>query len=442
MYDAVVIGSGPAGYECAKKIAELGGKVAIVEKNNLGGTCTNYGCIPTKTLHASASLFSDVTKVSKYGFTSPSPSAYFKDVMERKDKIVKIMSQGVKKILDECNVKIISGEAKIKDKHTVVVAGRELKTKNIVIAAGAKPRMLHGISIDNTILTSKEMLELNELPASLLIIGGGYIGCEFASIFASLGVKVKIIEMMTRIVASEDVDISKELTRLMERQGIEIFTSATISKIYENKITFMQDNQEKIIEGDKILVAIGMYPCFNKEEMDGLGVQSNNGIIVNNKMQTTIANIYAIGDVTNKIKLAHYAYAQAEIAAKNIMGNSVEFDETIVPSAIFTIPEISSVGARNERLSSSIFSFAANGKARAMGESDGFVKIYVENGYLKGFCAIGPHASDLVAEATLAIKNKIPLEKIKETIHVHPTLSEVFVGAVERAIKNNGNIMH
>lgn len=435
MYDAIVIGSGPAGYECARKIAELGGKVAIVEKNNIGGTCTNYGCIPTKALHASASLFSDVAKASAFGFTTPSHSAYFKAVMERKDRVVKIMSQGVKNILDEHDVKIISGEAKIKDKHAVVVAENEFKAKNIVIAAGAKPRMLPDISIGGTILTSKEMLELTELPSSLLIIGGGYIGCEFASIFSSLGVKVKIIEMMTRIAAGEDADISKELARLMERQGIEIFTSASISKIDKNKVMFMHDNQEKTAEGDKILIAIGMDPCFNREEIENVGIRSGNGIRVNNKMQTSIENIYAVGDVTNRIKLAHYAYAQAEVAAKNIMGYTAEFDENIVPSAIFTIPEISSVGVRNEKLCSSIFRFAANGKARAMGEADGFVKIYYENGYLKGFCAIGPHASDLVAEATLAIKNRIPLEKIKETIHIHPTLSEAFLGAVEMALK-------
>ena len=291
--------------------------------------------------------------------------------------------------------------------------------------------------IKNKTEQQRAILELKELPSSLIIIGGGYIGCEFASIFASLGVRVTILEMMPRIIYNEDIDISVELAKIMRRQEIEIFTNARIIGVNDNKVRFEHDKKEKYVEGDKILIAIGVEPYFNKNEMDILGVKYNKGIIVNNKMQTSIENIYAVGDVTDKIKLAHYAYAQAEVAAKNIMGNSVEFDETIVPSAIFTIPEISSVGVRNVQLKSAIFRFAENGKARAMGQFDGFVKIYYEQNNLKGFCAIGPHASDLVSEVALAIKNNISLEKIRETIHVHPTLSEVFVGAVERAIKDN-----
>ncbi|MBI2654099.1 dihydrolipoyl dehydrogenase [Candidatus Woesearchaeota archaeon] len=437
MYDAVVIGSGPGGYECARRVAESGGKAAIIEKNSFGGTCTNSGCIPTKTLHASASLFSDAKREISSGFSVPLPSKYFKKMLEKKARVVRIMSKGVQKMLSDANVEMMLGEARIKDRHTVAVSGQTLNAKNIVIATGAVPRMLPGLSLNDIVLTSTEMIELKELPSSLIIIGGGYIGCEFASIFASLGVKVKMMEMMPSILYNEDADISAELARIMKRQDIEIFTSSKMLDINGNKVKFEHNKTEKYVEADKILVAVGVEPYFNRSEMDNLRVKYGKGIIVNDKMQTSVENIYAVGDVTDKIKLAHYAYAQAQVAAKNIMGYEAEFDEATVPSAIFTIPEISSVGVRNSELKSAKFGFAENGKARAMGEADGFVKIYYEDGYLRGFCAIGPHASDLVAEVALAIKNNIPLEKISGTIHAHPTLSEAFLGVVERALKNN-----
>lgn len=439
MLDAVVIGAGPGGYRCAEKIAELGGRVKIIEKGNFGGTCTNSGCIPTKTLHASASFFSDVKKEIKYGFSIPPAPDYFKVLMERKSRIVNAISLGIKKVLNDANVETIIAEARIKDRHTVMASGQALHAKNIVIATGAVPRLLPGFPINDTVLTSTEILELKELPSSLVIIGGGYIGCEFASIFASLGVKVTILEMMPRILYNEDNDISAELTRMMKRQDIDIWANSRIIGINGNRVSFEHDKTEKYAEGGKILVAIGVDPSFNKNEMDELGVRYNRGIMVNNKMQTSVENIYAVGDVTDKIKLAHYAYAQAEVAAKNIMGHAAELDENAVPSAIFTIPEISSVGARNAELSSSTFGFAKNGKARAMGQADGFVKIYYDKNCLKGFCAIGPHASDLIAEAALAIKNNISLENISMTIHPHPTLAEAFSGAVEKALKDSKN---
>ena len=204
MYDAIVIGSGPAGYECARKIGEMGGKAIVVERDKLGGTCTNYGCIPTKALHASASFFSDVKNSSNYGFTVPPASAYFNAIMERKDKVASIMCKGIKKLLGDSNVAVINGEGKIKDNNTVLVGEKELKAKNIVIATGAHPKLPNGVRTNEFILTSNEILKLKELPPRLIIIGGGYIGSEFASIFASLGIKVTILEMLPRIVSSED----------------------------------------------------------------------------------------------------------------------------------------------------------------------------------------------------------------------------------------------
>ena len=436
MYDAIVIGSGPAGYKCAEMISELGGKAAVIEKENIGGTCINYGCIPTKAFHASASFISNVKKAHRFGFEAVEISAKMGLLVERKDRIVKAMSLGVNNILSGSSVDIIKGEAEIKDQNTVLANGMELKARNIVIATGAKPIVPKGVDINGTVMTSREILHMKELPSSMIVIGGGYIGCEFASIFSALGTKITVLEAMPRIMMHTDAEISEELAKSLGKQGVEIFTESKLIRIEGNKVVHLHKNKTEEIEAEKILVAVGLEPSFNKNEMDRLGVKYGRGIFADRKMRTNVDNIYAIGDVTDQIKLAHYAHAQAEIASRNIMGIDSEFDGSVVPSAIFTLPEISSVGDYNSGLESAKFSFAANGKARSMGSAEGFVKIFYREGMLKGFCAIGPHATDLVSEAALAIKNNISLEKIKETIHAHPTLSEAFLGAVEAALKN------
>ncbi|MBT4352080.1 dihydrolipoyl dehydrogenase, partial [archaeon] len=415
MYDAIIIGSGPGGYYCAEKIAELGGKSVVIEEDKIGGTCTNIGCIPTKAMHASAHLVSDIGEASRFGITVSSLKVDFKKLMERKDRIVSMMSRGVQKILVDGKVEIIAGTGKIKDKNTVIVNDKEIKGKNIVIATGAKPIVFPGVEINNFVMTSKELLSLEKLPKSLIIIGGGYIGCEFASIFAALGTKVTIVELMDRIVSIEDEDISTELTNTMTRAGIEILTNTKFEKVSGKKVMVTGSDGEKELSADKVLFAVGVKSNLDIEELDAIKIKYDKGIKVNDKMQTNVSSIYAVGDVTEGIKLAHYAYAQAEVAAHNIMGKKMVFDQTVVPSCIFTLPEIASVGVRNSKMKSVSFPFAANGKARSMNKPRGFVKIYYEKGYLKGFAAIGPHVSDMVSEATLAIKNNLKLEDIKNT---------------------------
>ncbi|HLG25028.1 MAG TPA: dihydrolipoyl dehydrogenase [Candidatus Nanoarchaeia archaeon] len=433
-YDAIIIGSGPAGYECAKIVSQLKGRALIIEKDELGGTCTNYGCIPTKSLHASASIFQKMQKSEEYGILSQGAKIDFGLLMKRKEDVVGVLSRGVSLILKEHKVDVMKGSAVIKDNHTVVVDNREIRTKNIVIATGARPRLIKGISLSESVLTSKELLELSKLPESLIIVGGGYIGCEFGSIFSAFGSKVTIIEFLDRLVPGEDLEVSNELRRLMRRQGIKVHTGSKVQKIEGNEVYFEEGGKQSKAHGEKILISVGVEPSFDKIIMDKIGIKYENGISINSRMQTSVSNIYAVGDCTGKIMLAHYAYAQAEIAAHNIMGQNDELNEDTVPNVIFTIPEISSVGVRNSKLKSEIFRFAANGKARTLSEIDGFVKIYHENGLLMGFSCIGAGASELVASATLAIKHKIPLKEIKSTIIAHPTLSEAFKGAIGDSI--------
>src|SRR3989338_1857145 len=326
MYDAIIIGSGPAGYECARFIHELGGTAAIIEKYKIGGCCTNYGCIPTKAMHASATFAQQLKRAKSLGVDFPSYTFNFREIMERKARIAEEMSKGVSYILNQAKADVIQGEAKIKDANTVIVEGKEYQAKNIVIATGAKPRLLPGLEVNSAIMTSTELLELKEKPSSLAIIGGGYIGSEFASIMSSFDIKVTIIEGMARLVSVEDEDTSKKLHSMLQKLGVEIFLNAKFKSVEGGKIAFEHEWQVKNAEADKILVAVGMSPVFNKEELDAVGVKYDKGILVHKNMKTSVPNIYAIGDVTGQIMLAHYAYAQEEVAAKNIMGQKAELD--------------------------------------------------------------------------------------------------------------------
>lgn len=434
MYDALIIGAGPAGYSCAERIAALGGKAVVFDRDGPGGTCTNYGCIPTKALHACASVFLNVKNASRYGISVSSSALDFSAVMARKSRIVSVISKGVGSILHSRGVELVRGEAILCDPHTVAVDGNKYQGRNLVIASGARPKLLPGVCVSDFVLTSKEMLSLSSLPLSIVIVGGGYIGCEFASILSSFGVKVTILEFLPRLVINEDESIAAELLRIMERRGVSVHTSAQFLDAQNGVVEFSQNGEKHRLPTEKVLIAVGTEPVFDRALLQKWGVRSDRGIVVNEFMETTVPGVYAIGDVTGQVMLAHYAYAQAEVCADVIMGKKRAFDAKVVPSVIFTLPEIASVGVRNSNLPFVSVPFAAVGKARAMDASEGFVKIYYQDGFLEGFCAIGPHASDLVAEATLAITHKISLACIASTIHVHPTLPEAFLMAVQKAV--------
>ncbi len=423
MYDAIIIGGGIAGYNCSLKVAELGGKAILIEKNELGGTCTNWGCIPTKALQASAKLIDKIKKSKKLGIEVKDFSVDFKEIINRKDRIVRTSVLGIKQLLEN-KVEIIQGEGKIIDKNKVKVNDKVIEGKNIVIATGSKPIKLE--NIDG--ITNEEILQLDEIPKKLLIIGGGVIGVEFGCIFNKFGSNVTIVEMLEQIIPSEEKEIAEELRRSMEKDGIRIFTNAKV-EYAKNENALIKTKEKEINEDfDKTLIAVGRKANFDKEEMDKLGIKySKKGIKVKKNMQTSISNIYAVGDVTGDILLAHYGYHQGIVAAENIMGKKKKIS-SIVPNCIYTIPEVASVGKITDNFKK--VNYAANGKARTLDETRGFIKVYLKNNKIIGCSIIGEDATELIAEATLAIQNKLSIEGIKKTIHAHPTLAELFFEAI------------
>lgn len=459
--DIAIIGGGPGGYVAAIQAAKMGAKVVLIEKESLGGTCLNRGCIPTKALVSSAKVYKNLKEASNFGCCAENVSADIKKIIDRKNHTVSLLVDGIKYILDKHNVKVINGFGKIKDKRTVFVKEGlkeiTIKTKNIIIATGSKTVTLPipGADLEN-VLDSDEILQIQELPKKLVIVGGGVIGMEFAFIFSSFGVEVTVIEFLDNVLSSCDDDIIDEITEIAADQGIKIFTGSKVEEIIQGEggehiVKFSKANSNKYISADKVLMAVGRKPFFGGLELDSLGIKledRDNGIEVNKKMQTNIPNIYAIGDVTNKILLAHVASHQGIIAVKNIMGKSTIVDYNIVPSAIFTDPEIAMVGvsekiAKEQGIDINVgkFPFGANGKALIMGENRGFVKIIEDKttGKIIGGAIIGPQATDLIAELALAIKNSLSSKQIVDTIHAHPTTAEA---VFEAALDLNGGALH
>lgn len=459
--DITIIGGGPGGYVAAIQAAKLGAKVVLVEKEDVGGTCLNWGCIPTKALVRSAEVYKSFQEAHKYGLQADHFSVDMKKVIERKNNIVRQLIQGVEYLLDKNNVTLIKGLGEIIDKNTVFVkAGNveaTIKTDHIIIATGSNACKLPipGLESEN-VLTSREILDMKELPDRMVIIGGGVIGMEFAFIFSGFGVKVSVIEFLDSVLATFDEEVGAEISQAAKDAGIELFTGSKVTEILESEngqpiVSFEKEGKKKYIPADKVLVAIGRVPCLDGTDFEKLGIALNDhgrGINVNEKMQTNIPNIYAIGDVTNKLQLAHVASHQGIIAVKNIMGFDTEMDYGAIPSAVFTDPELATVGlcergAKEQGIDVEIgkFPFAASGKALALGEPRGFVKIIKEksSGKVIGGTIIGPHATDLIAEVTLAVQNGLTPAQLIETIHAHPTTAEA---VHEAALSLEGGAIH
>ncbi|MBI5354951.1 MAG: dihydrolipoyl dehydrogenase [Candidatus Aenigmarchaeota archaeon] len=416
MYDAVVIGGGPAGYACALRVSRLGGKAAVIEKSGFGGTCTHRGCIPTKFLHASADFLRKSRKSEMFGIKSSAEFNY-SECYRNMFRTVETLAKSVEFTLSKSNVEMHRGEGKIKGPGIVEVNGKALETKNIVVATGSKPMGLPGIPFDDFVLSSDTLIARDSLPSTLGIVGGGYIGCEFASILNEFGVKVTIAEALPRLLPFQDEEIVSVLSRAMGVSGIKAITGAKV----EIK-GGMHANGQKI-EGEKILVAIGRTPNINETEMGMLGVNhTKKGIEVSAGMHASAKGVYAIGDVAGKSMLAHSSYEEAFVAASNIMGVHAEMDYSLVPECIFTFPEIAAVGKREGNVGK--FPFIANSKAVILGEKQGLVKLWAQNGIVVGGAMVGPHATDMISEIAVAVKNKVSVKSLADTIHPHPTLSE------------------
>ena len=424
MYDAVIIGAGPAGYVCAISLARQGAKVCVVEKNGLGGTCTHKGCIPTKFLHSMGDIVRKAKSAKKFGINSNIEIDYSILRSKMKSTVSKLAS-GIGFLFKEHGVELIEGEASIKSQNQVLVNGKTLETKNIVIATGSKPKSFPTNNLVEKIVSTDSIFELEDLPESILVVGGGYSGCEFASILNALGCKIWLVEMEDSLLPGQPKEVGAAIEKYMKLDGISVMTKSSM-KITDDGKVMINENE---INPEKILISTGREPNFNTDELDKLGIVWNDeGITVNEYMQTNLSNVYAIGDIAGKYELAHVASYQGEVAAQNILGEKKTMDYSVVPFCVFVYPEVAIVGKCEGN--SKEFPMIANAKANCLGDTRGFVKVFEENGILQGTIIVGAHASEIIGEATLAIKLKLKPKDVIETIHAHPTLPEAFVDAL------------
>lgn len=449
-FDVTVIGSGPGGYICAIRAAQLGFKVAIVEKyNSLGGTCLNVGCIPSKALlDSSEHYYNAVHSFEQHGIKIKDIKPDIKQMIARKRQVVKENSDGVAYLMKKNKITVFNGHATFVSPQQIKIVNdketKELSAKYFVIATGSKPSALPGIEIDKKqIITSTEALELETIPKHLIVIGGGVIGLELGSVFARLGSKVSVIEFFDRIIPSMDGALSKELQRLLKKNlGFEFYLqhkvlSAT-KKGKEVIVTAQNKNNENIeLKGDYVLVAVGRRPYTENLGLDKAGVQQDEKgrIKVNEKLQTSQPHIYAIGDVIQGPMLAHKAEEEGVFVAEIIAGQKPHIDYNLIPGVVYTWPEVASVGYTEEQLKeknipykSGQFPFKASGRAKASMDTDGFIKVlaHKETDEILGVHMIAPRAADLIAEAVVAMEYKASAEDIGRICHPHPTFSEAF----------------
>ncbi len=423
MYDAVVIGGGPGGYACAIRIAQLGGEVCIIEKNGLGGTCTQRGCIPTKYLHSIGEIMRRSSAARKDGLKVQIELDYGA-TRTRMISTVNRLAAGIKTLLESNDVDLLDGEGQIVSENKVMVSDKTIETRNIVIATGSYPVCLPGYRFENNILSTNTILELEKLPKSIVIVGGGYSGCEFSAILNSFGCKVSLIEAQNHLLPLQIEEIGRTIEKYMRLDGISVVTGSSVEKILENGVVV----NGQTIEAEKVLVCVGRRPSINASELSRTGIKFNDGgIEVNKKMRTTAQTIFAIGDVTGIFELAHVASKQGEVAAQNIMGKESEMDYRTVPTCVFTYPEVAFVGKLEGRCGE--FPLAASAKANCLGDTKGVFKVFEKDGIIVGALIIAPHAGEIIAEAALATRMRMKPQDIFDTIHAHPTLPESLVDA-------------
>ncbi|MBX0358651.1 dihydrolipoyl dehydrogenase [Halobacillus sp. Nhm2S1] len=468
-YDLVILGGGTGGYVAAIRASKLGLKTAIVEKRELGGTCLHRGCIPSKALLRSAEVFKQTKEADRYGVSTENPTLNFTKVQERKQSIVDTLHKGVQGLMKKGKIDVYEGFGRILGPSifsptagTISVEmnnGEEnemLIPKNVLVATGSTPKSLPGLEIDGeVVMSSDEALHMKELPESIIIVGGGVIGIEWASMLADFGVKVTVLEYLPHILPTEDEDISREMLKQMKKKGVDIVTSAkvlpdTIEKDTGVKVDAEVDGETVTYEAERMLVSVGRSANVDNIGLENTDIQVENGTIQTNKVyQTKESHIYAIGDVIGGMQLAHVASHEGMIAVEHMADqNPHPMNPEQVPSCIYSNPEVSSVGltekaAKEKGFDVKVgkFPFQAIGKALVHGETDGFVKIVAdkETEDLLGVHMIGPHVTDMISEAALAqVLDATPWE-IAETIHPHPTLSEA-IG--EAAMAVDGNQIH
>jgi dihydrolipoamide dehydrogenase len=445
LYDVAVIGSGPGGYVAAIKGSQLGLKVALVEKySKFGGTCLHWGCIPTKALLLNADLYEKALNGKEYGILYQDINLDFGLVRARKDKLVKKLSMGVDFLIKKNKISAFTGKGRIAAPGIIQVEGEtaaEISARNIILATGSEAKSLPGLEIDGrTILTNKEILDLESVPKSLLIIGAGALGLEFASIFSRFGSQVTVVEMAPRVLPLEDHEISKEIQRILTRRRIKFLTNARLEDIRiqdESVIAHVIDNSGEIksLSAEKALIAVGRRPVIEEIGLEIVGIATARGYIsIDPCMQTNVPGIFAIGDVVPTPALAHLASHEGILAMEYIAnGNAVPINYDLVPNCTFCQPEVASVGLtessageRGLEIVTSKFPFAAVSKAAILGETEGFVKLVSDKKYkqILGVHMIGPHVTELIVEGAALIGLEATAADLSHLIHPHPTVSE------------------
>jgi len=443
----VVIGAGPGGYVAAIKAAKLGADVTVVEKDKVGGTCLNKGCIPTKALLSSSEVLEVIKEAKSYGIVLEGEARPdINAIIERKDKIVERLNKGIEFLFEKNRVKLIRGKGEIFNNQRVKVVeedGKEeiIDADAIIIATGSSPNKSLFPFDGKKVLTSDEILNLKHVPKSIIIVGAGVIGCEFAMFYERIGTEVTVVEMLDRALPTEDFEISKEMEKMLKRKKIKLYTKSKIVevKLGEEEVeAYLEDG--KVLKAEIMLVAIGRKANIEGLGLEEIGVKTEGGrIIVDQRMQTNIEGIYAIGDVVPGLQLAHVASFEGICAAENIMGKQSIMDYSAIPHAIFTEPEIGAVGLTEEeavkrgyKVKIGRFYFRGLGKAQASDKLNGFVKIVAdeEEDKILGAHIIGPNATDLVHEVAVAMACGIKVSEFSKVVHSHPTFSEAVMEAV------------
>jgi len=442
--DLIIIGAGPGGYETAVKAAQAGLKTVIIEMAKVGGTCLNQGCIPTKCFCKNAELLSELKEADSLGINNLTYAGIdMQKVVDRKNQVVASLISGIDALLKNPNITRIEGKAQLVDANTVEVNGEQYSAPNIIIATGSVTKFLPIPGKDlPKVLTSTEMLDLTEIPQRLVVIGGGVIGMEFASIFNAFGSEVTVLEFCKEILPNFDADISKRLKASLKGKGINIINNAAVNGIKDNgnsySVTYMLKDKEEAVDADIVLMAVGRAANTSSLNLDAVGIETDRrGIVTDDNFKTNINSIYAIGDINGKCQLAHAASFQGQHVLNVILGQTDQIKLDIMPAAVFTNPEAATVGVTTEwckangvEMKAHKSFFRANGKALAMNESDGMVKILTDaDDKIIGCHMFGPHSADIIQEIAALMNKDAKLADLRDIVHAHPTLGEVVLNA-------------
>lgn len=436
-FDIIIIGGGPGGYKTATYAASKGLTVLVVEKAELGGTCLNCGCIPTKTYARNAEIIQTLKEADIYGLDELSFSFNFKTAYERKNNVIDALRNGISTLLSAPGITVVKGEAVLKSASSVSVNGEEYSAKNIIIATGSESKTLPIADLDaDMICDSTWLLSTDTLPKRICIVGAGVIGMEFASILNSFGCEVSVVEFLKECLPALDGDIAKRLRKCLEKRGVAFYMQSGLKSAAKGKVVFEKKGKETELETEKVLLAVGRKPNVEGLGLDEVGIAyDKKGITVTDMMQTSVSGVYAIGDVNGRQMFAHAAEMQGKRAVNSILGlqDDIRFD--IMPAAIFTNPEAACVGKTEELLKAEGVEYIcqkhyyrANGKALAMNETEGMLKLLADkNGLIIGCHVYGAHAADLVQEVSVLMCRNTTLQQLHDMTHIHPTLSEIIV---------------